>query len=52
LIKKHIESLNEDYVNNTEEIVDAIKHSYDKKLRGFDFSRLKTGQTYLDALLK
>jgi hypothetical protein len=43
LLKEHIESLNEDYSNDTEEIVDAIKHSFNRKLRGFDFSRLKTG---------
>ena len=52
LIKEHISRLNEDYSNRTEDIVNAIKHSFNRKLKGFDFSRLKDGQNYLDVLLK
>lgn len=52
LLEKHIKSINESLPNKTNEIADAIQHSFDRKLKSLDFSKIKTGRSYLNVKLK
>lgn len=52
LLEKHINNLNDSLPNNTNEIADAIQHSFDRKLKYLDFSKLKEGKSYLNVMLK
>ena len=52
LVKDHIKSLNEGISNRTNEIADAIQHSFDRNLKYFDFSKINQGRNYLGVMLK
>ena len=52
LLEKHINNLNDSLPNNTNEIADAIQHSFKRKLKYLDFSKLKEGKSYLNVMLK